>query len=155
MDVRLSSKSNSLARFQEGKAIVEEWEKSKGGDIIDFTFSALNRLSNAHKTVWKVIYDIKAGAIWLIIADREGRSFVNLSALNFSASSMPSCFDLSRTTPGNISMNFLPMTEGFVNQFLGEFFNDPRFVNTFGDFRNFMPSIIDSYRNTYGTVHDN
>jgi choloylglycine hydrolase len=146
------SPSSSLARFHEAMAITAEWERSKVGNAVDFGFEALDKLSTPSKTVWKVVYDLKEQAIWLIIAGRGGRSWSNLSDFSFSATNLPYCLDLACTKPGNISRDFKPMTVDFVNRTLGLFFNDPRLIEAFGDLRKFLPSIVESFRVTYGSA---
>ena len=76
--------NKSLDRFVLAASMVKEFDESKSGDIIDYSFNILDTVSQGEYTFWSIVYDIANMKIhYKTYGNRETR-VISLEDFNFS-----------------------------------------------------------------------
>lgn len=102
-----STGNNSLERFSTACKMIQEYKANpEGKNLVDQSFSILNKVSQGDYTKWSIVYDITDKKVFFKTEKFKQLRTVNFSSFNFSCNTASKVMDMNRAEQGDMSKYF-------------------------------------------------
>ena len=128
--------NQSLDRFALAASMVKDFNESKSGDIIDYSFNILDTVSQGEATFWSIVYDIANMKIhYKTYGNREIR-IINLEDFNFSCETPVLIADIENNID-SIEKDFIEYSTNLNKELIEKTFSHVEFL------KNIPPEVRD------------
>lgn len=98
---------SSLNRFAKACGMIEEYDPSKHGNTVDYSFRILSSVSQGAYTRWSIVYDMKALKIFFRTSDAPEVKTINMNEFAHDCSVPVMFIDINFPYGGNVSSSML------------------------------------------------
>jgi choloylglycine hydrolase len=134
---------NSLNRFTTACKLVGQYESTNvNKPLVDYSFDILNAVSQGSFTKWSIVYDISNKKVYFKTNSNPQKRFFSMANFNYSCSSQPLCYNMSKNNSGDVTKNFTAYSNAENKKVLNEAFKesstgisiDKRLQDSLGEF---------------------
>jgi choloylglycine hydrolase len=102
---------NTSGRFAKAASMIEAYSQDQ--DIVEYSFSILNSVSQGPGTQWSIVYDLTELMVYYKSTQNEAMQKIELADFDFSCSGVPLFVDLSETIIGAESFHELSYKDNY------------------------------------------